>query len=74
MNLPPHAFATFAATLKGDENGESQLFLIRQLEAFVHDGHRLPEGSRCAYRVRFSGENSKSSSPTACCSKRNRAT
>lgn len=52
-------FANFAASLKGDEKGESQLFLIRLLEAFGHDAQGLPEGSRFEYRVRFLGDKTK---------------
>lgn len=52
-------FADFAASLPGDEKGESQLFLIRLLEAFGHDGHGLPEGSRFEHRVRFPGDKTK---------------
>lgn len=52
-------FADFAASLQGDEKGESQLFLIRLLEAFGHDGHGLPEGSRFEHRVRFPGDKTK---------------
>lgn len=54
-----HDFAQFAAQLKGDEKSEAQLFLIRLLEAFGHDGHGLPEGSRFEYHVRFPGERTK---------------
>lgn len=54
-----HEFAEFAAKLKGDEKSEAQLFLIRLLETFGHDGHALPEGSRFEYHVRFPGEKLK---------------
>jgi len=54
-----HDFAQFAAQLKGDEKSEAQLFLIRLLEAFGHDGPGLPEGSRFEYHVRFPGDKNK---------------
>lgn len=54
-----HDFAQFAAKLKGDEKSEAQLFLIQLLDAFGHDGLKLPEGSTFEYRVRFPGERTK---------------
>src|SRR5213594_3467953 len=54
-----HEFALFDAGLKGDEKSEAQLFLIRLLEAFGHEGHALPEGSRFEYHVRFPSERTK---------------
>jgi len=54
-----HDFASFAAKLEGDEKGEAQLFLIRLLEAFGHDGQGLPAGSRFEYHVRFPGQKMK---------------
>lgn len=54
-----HEFAQFATRLKGDEKSEAQLFLIQLLDAFGHDGLRLPEGSTFEYRVRFSGQKTK---------------
>ena len=54
-----HDFAHFAARIKGDEKSEAQLFLIQLLDAFGHDGKKLPEGSTFEYRVRFPGERTK---------------
>src|SRR6266568_4360514 len=50
-----HAFAQFAAKLKGDEKSEAQTFLFHLLEAFNHDANTLPEGASFEYRVRFPG-------------------
>ena len=36
-----HDFAQFAAAMKGDEKSEAQLFLIRLLEAFGHEGQGI---------------------------------
>jgi hypothetical protein len=47
-----HAFADFAAKLKGDEKSEAQTFLFHLLAAFGHDPNTLPEGSTFEYRVR----------------------
>lgn len=54
-----HDFAQFAAKLKGDEKSEAQLFLIQLLDAFGHDGKKLPDGSTFEYRVRFPGDRTK---------------
>src|SRR5438067_11449365 len=51
-----HAFAQFAAKLKGDEKSEAQTFLFHLLEAFGHDSNTLPKGCTFEYRVRFAGE------------------
>ena len=54
-----HDFADFAARLNGDEKSEAQLFLIQLLDAFGHDGLKLPESSTFEYRVRFPGDRTK---------------
>ena len=63
-------FSDFAATLKGDEKGDPQLFLIRLLEAFGHDDQGLSEGSRFENRGRFpvTKRNMPTSSGRAACS------
>ncbi len=45
-------FADFAATLRGDEKGEAQPFLLNLFKAFGHDG-KLPAGAHFEYRVKF---------------------
>ena len=52
-------FAQFAAKLKGDEKSESIHFLLQLLDAFGHDGLKLPEGSTFEYRVRFPEKKTK---------------
>ncbi|HWV99166.1 MAG TPA: DNA methyltransferase [Candidatus Acidoferrum sp.] len=53
-----HAFADFAAKLKGDEKSEAQTFLFHLLAAYTHDPNTLPEGSTFEYRVRFASPSS----------------
>ena len=45
-------FVHFAAALKGDEKGESQIFLDRLFKAFGHSGV-LEIGGQLEYRVRW---------------------
>ena len=45
-------FIAFAAQLKGDEKGESQIFLDRLFKAFSHAGV-LEIGGQLEYRVRW---------------------
>ena len=51
-----HEFATFVATLKGDEKSEAQTYLFHLLEAFGHNPNTLPAGSTFEYRIRVPGE------------------